>query len=99
MQLIAQQSKNSYGSRRVSMALKLKGYSLGRCAARTFMRQAGIECKQRRRCRITTNSKHQHPIAGNVLNRTFDVQRPNAMMENAHVLVVARFFYYLWRLP
>lgn len=79
VKLIAQHSKNSYGSRRISMALKAKGYSVGRCAARTLMRQAGIVCKQRRRYRITTNSQHQRPVAENVLNRAFDVQRPNCV--------------------
>ena len=61
----------------MSMALQSKGYAIGRCAARTLMRQAGIECKQRRRHRITTDSQHQRPVAENVLNRAFDVQKPN----------------------
>ena len=79
VKLIAQQSKNSYGSRRMSMALQSKGYAIGRCAARTLMRQAGIECKQRRRYRITTDSQHQRPVADNILNRAFDVQKPNCV--------------------
>jgi transposase InsO family protein len=79
IKLIAKQSNYSYGSRRMSMALRSKGYAIGRYAARTLMRQAGIECKQRRRYCITTDSKHKRPAAKNVLNRAFDVQQPNCV--------------------
>lgn len=70
-------SRSSYGSRRMSKHLKAKGYAVGRYQARTLMRQAGIECKQRRRYRVTTQSNHHLPIASNVLNRDFSAQRIN----------------------
>jgi putative transposase len=57
-------SRNSYGSRRIAENL-------------TLMHKAGVECKQRRRYRITTQSKHSLPIAENVLNRQFSVSMPN----------------------
>jgi putative transposase len=71
------QSDRSYGSRRLAKALQIKGYSVGRYRTRTLMRKANIECKQRRRFRITTQSNHSLPIAENVLNREFAVTRPN----------------------
>jgi len=70
-------SRNSYGSRRIAKNLQAKGYEVGRYQARTLMRKAGIECKQRRRYRITTQSKHSSPIAKNVLNRQFSTIAPN----------------------
>jgi len=70
-------SRHSYGSRRIAENLKTKGYKVGRYQARTLMHKAGVECKQRRRYRITTQSKHLLPIAENVLNRRFSVSMPN----------------------
>ena len=72
-----QLSRGSYGSRQMSKNLKAKGYAVGRYQARTLMRQAGIQCKQRRRYRITTQSSHNLPIAGNILNRDFSANRVN----------------------
>jgi putative transposase len=74
---LAIESKNSYGSRSMAKNLQSKGYRVGRHAARTLMRKAGIECKQRRRYRVTTDSRHRLPVAENVLNREFAVAKPN----------------------
>lgn len=70
-------SDKSYGSRRMAKSLRAKGYSVGRYRTRNLMRKASIECKQRRRFRITTQSNHSFPIAENVLNREFAVTTPN----------------------
>lgn len=74
---LAKLSRSSYGSRQISKNLKAKGYSVGRYRARTLMRKAGVECKQRRRYRVTTDSCHSLPIAENVLNRDFTAQDVN----------------------
>jgi putative transposase len=71
------ESKESYGSRRISKALKASGYKVGRYKARTLMREGNIECKQRRRFKVTTQSNHTLPLADNKLNREFVVQKPN----------------------
>ena len=71
-------SNHSYGSRQMSENLKTKGYNIGRYAARTLMRKAGIVCVQRRRFKMaTTNSHHSFRIAENKLNRQFKVEAPN----------------------
>ncbi len=74
---LAIESKNSYGSRSMANNLKIKGYQVGRHAARSLMRKAGIECKQRRRYRVTTDSRHRLSVAKNILNRAFGVAKPN----------------------
>lgn len=74
---LAKLSRHSYGSRQLSKNLTAKGYAVGRYRARSLMRKAGIECKQRRRYRVTTDSRHRLPIAGNVLNRDFTAQAIN----------------------
>lgn len=74
---IAQRTHNSYGSRRMAKALQAKGHAIGRYKARRLMQMAGVECKQRRRYRITTKSDNTLPIAKNLVNREFTVKRPN----------------------
>lgn len=71
------QSRQSYGSRRIAKGLQTKGYAVGRYRARRLMRQAGVECKQRRRYRVTTQSNHRLPVAANELNREFNVVAAN----------------------
>ena len=70
-------SRHSYGSRQISRNLKAKGYSVGRYAARTLMHKAGVVCQQRRRFKVTTDSKHSLYVAKNKLARQFSVSTPN----------------------
>lgn len=72
-----QKTNKAYGSRRLSKALQSKNYMIGRYKTRTLMRQAGIECQQRRRYKITTRSDARLPVAENILNREFAVAKPN----------------------
>jgi len=44
-----------------------------------IMREAGIVAIQKRKFRVTTNSKHNYPVWPNILNRNFVVNRPNAI--------------------
>jgi transposase InsO family protein len=41
------------------------------------MKRAGVSVKQRKRFRVTTQSKHNLPVAPNMLDRQFDVPEPN----------------------
>jgi putative transposase len=41
------------------------------------MTGAGLKARCKRKFRTTTNSKHRHPVADNVLNREFTAQQPN----------------------
>lgn len=42
------------------------------------MKEASLICKTKRRFKITTNSKHNKPIAPNLLNRKFNVSVPDS---------------------
>lgn len=77
VKILDRQSKSSYGSRRIAKGLQAKGYTIGRYKARRLMRQAGVECRQRRRYRLTTQSNHRLPVAENKLNRQFKMEKPN----------------------
>lgn len=74
---LAQRSRFSYGSRRITSHLRQQGYAVGRHAVRRLMRQAGVACRQRRRFRATTHSDARHPVAPNILNRQFNTSAPN----------------------
>lgn len=70
-------SGRSYGSRRVRAALAVQGTMAGRYRVRTIMRKQGLRPVWRRKFVHTTDSKHDLPVASNVLNRQFDPVETN----------------------
>ncbi len=70
-------SKECYGARRISEELKSQGESCGRIKAGTLMRLAGVKARQKRKFKATTDSKHDLPVAPNILNRQFKVSGPD----------------------
>lgn len=71
--------RGRYGRRRMCVAVRR---SLQTAVAETrvgrLMRAAGLQSRQRRRFRVvTTDSKHAHPIAPNLLARQFTASAPN----------------------
>ncbi len=74
---IFNQSRGSYGSRRIVKDLQSEGYQIGRYKVRRMMRQLGLKAKTPKRFKLTTDSRHSFPVAANVLNRQFDVDAPN----------------------
>ena len=74
---IQKQAKGSYGSRRMSRQLRKEGHDVGRDRARNLMKKAGAEFRPRRKFRRTTDSRHNRPVAANLLNRNFDVDQPD----------------------
>lgn len=71
------QHKENYGSRRLLAQLKMKGFKVGRYRVRTLMKKHDLVVKQKLRFKKTTDSQHQNPIAENVLDRQFEVTKPN----------------------
>jgi putative transposase len=70
-------SRGTYGSPRVHRELRARGVRVGKKRVERLMRQHGIVARRKRRFRRTTDSKHPHPIAPNVLDRHFDAELPN----------------------
>jgi transposase InsO family protein len=70
-------SKRRYGSPRVHADLKAAGHKVARKRVARLMRQDGLRARPRRRFVSTTQSKHGHAIAPNVVARKFDVAAPN----------------------
>lgn len=70
-------SGRTYGSRRVALDLGRQGVKIGRYRARTLMRQADLRPVWKRKFVATTNSRHDRPVAPNVLGRQFSPVQPN----------------------
>lgn len=70
-------SHQSYGSRRLVTAMKNQGFKIGRYKVRSLMRKAALKPVWKRKFIHTTDSKHNLPVAANVLNRQFNPAAPN----------------------
>jgi putative transposase len=70
-------SKGSYGARRMADEITDYGIRCGRYRAKTVMEMAGVSAKQKRKFKATTDSKHNLPVAPNLLKRNFETQKPN----------------------
>ena len=70
-------SGKTYGSPRIYVDLKADDHRVGRKRVARLMREEGIEGQRKRRFRVTTDSKHSHPVAPNELQRNFTAPAPN----------------------
>ena len=55
------------------------GVQVGICRIKRIRKKFGIRCKQKKKFKATTDSKHTLPVAENVLGQQFKVSRPNAV--------------------
>ncbi|MEZ4461716.1 MAG: IS3 family transposase [bacterium] len=70
-------SNQRYGQRRIWRELAKHRPGLGRRRVARLMRDNGLQAKHRRRFRVTTDSRHSHPVEPNVLAREFTADAPN----------------------
>ncbi len=70
-------AKGSYGARRHADELTDQGFICGRSRAKTIMKLAGVEAKQKKKFKATTDSKHNMPVSPNLLQRDFNVLQHN----------------------
>jgi len=74
------ENQSNYGSPRIWN--QLNNVEHIRCSENRVarvMQTAGIVAAQKRKFRVTTNSKHAYPVWPNVLNRNFVVEKPNTV--------------------
>ena len=76
---IFEASRRTYGSPRVHAELRAEGVRVGRKRVARLMREGGLTAARRRRVPRTTDSRHDHPVASNLLDRKFAAERPDAV--------------------
>jgi putative transposase len=79
IQAVHGDSRRTYGSPRVHASLKAEGYRIGRKRVARLMRENDIRARTKRKFRVTTDSRHDHPVAPNRLDRQFTVEAPNTV--------------------
>ena len=70
-------TRQTYGADRLQQDLAEHGIQVGICRIKRIRRKLGIRCKQKRKFKATTNSKHKLPVAENILGQQFKVAAPN----------------------
>lgn len=74
---IHRMSRENYGSPRVHRELKARGKPCSKNTVAKIMRAEGIQAKTKKRFKATTDSKHDRPVAENVLDRQFQQSEAN----------------------
>lgn len=72
-------SKGEYGWPRIWKELLANGVRVGKERIQRLMKLHGIKARGKRKFVVTTDSKHNLPIAPNLLNRDFQPAQPNAV--------------------
>jgi putative transposase len=70
-------SRGSLGSRTMMNNLNQEGFEIGRDRTRRLMKRLKLTVRQKRKYKVTTDSKHNLAVAKNVLNREFCPSAPN----------------------
>jgi transposase InsO family protein len=72
-------TRQTYGPERLQHDLKEHGVRVGICRIKRIKRKLGLRCKQKRKFKVTTDSKHSLPVAENLLGQQFKVYEPNTV--------------------
>jgi putative transposase len=77
IRVVHAQSRGTYGSPRVTRALRAQGEPVNEKRIARLMRRHHLRGRARRKYRATTDSAHELPVAKNLLDRQFMVATPN----------------------
>ena len=70
-------TRETCGAERLQAELADNGVEIGEHRIKRIRKKLGLRCKQKRKFKVTTDSKHSLPIAPNLLDREFAVTAPN----------------------
>ena len=65
------------GAEKLKYDLAEYGIQVGICRIKRIRKKLGIRCKQKRKFKATTDSRHSLPVAENILGQQFAVTEPN----------------------
>jgi putative transposase len=71
-----QRTRQTCGPERLQQDLAAHGVKVGICRIRRIRKKLGIQCKQVKKFKATTDSKHPFPVAENLLERHFEASAP-----------------------
>ena len=72
-----QRTRETFGPERLQRDLAEHGVKAGVCRIRRIRKKLGLRCKQKKKFKATTDSKHTLPVAENLLNQQFKAAAPN----------------------
>jgi len=72
-------TRQTYGAERLQHEMAEHGVRVGICRLKRLRRKLGLYCKQKRKFKATTDSKHKLPVAENILKQQFKVYEPNTV--------------------
>ena len=72
-----ERGRGTYGPKKIRTELAEQGIVVGLNRIRRLRKQHGIRCTHKNKFRVTTDSKHNLPIAPNLLDRQFACTAPN----------------------
>ena len=77
IQAIHAEVKGAYGSPRMTAEIRDRGFPASKARVERLMRENAIRARHKRQFKATTDSKHNLPVAPNVLERNFTPTAPN----------------------
>jgi transposase InsO family protein len=72
-------TRQTYGPERLQHDLAEHGIRVGICRIKRIRKKLGLRCKQKRKFKVTTDSRHTLPVAENLLGQQFKVYEPNTV--------------------
>jgi putative transposase len=73
-----ERGRGTYGPEKIQTEiLAVDGLEVGLNRIKCLRRKHGIRCKQKRKFKATTDSRHKMPVAPNLLSQKFEVLKPN----------------------
>ena len=70
-------TRQTYGRERLQCDLAEHGVRVGICRIRRIRKKLGLRCKQKRKFKTTTDSRHKLPVVENLLKQQFKVYAPD----------------------
>ncbi len=72
-----ERTRQTYGPERLQADLAENGVQVGIGRIKRIRKKLGLRCRQKRKFKATTDSRHNLPVAPNLLDRQFAVAAPN----------------------